>query len=524
MTLRLPACAAALLLASTALADEPLVDRAIDTQLVHPVLSPTGAIAVDAPAAAEPFTLTLGAAWQLEHEPLGYAIEGGASGAAIAQRQTLHLGASFAAGERTTLYLRGSGVMMDPGDLELVAPAQLTALGDVSLGVKGAWLQLERLALGPAVTVWLPVGSADSWVAERSLRYAPTLLASYGGERVGVLANLGLLARVEVDSGADFVASPELCTGVAGYLNATPWLGGLMELGSRHGLVQFMKPGAENPLEIKGGLRLRAGAWGQVDLVGGTGLTRGYGTSDLRVLVSVMGLAPLRRTPEPTLEVAAPAPIVAPPPPVEEPPQVVVAPPAPLRASIEHGRVRLQAPIAFEPGTASLLPESEPLVHDLAELIHAYPQIELLVIEGHADDLGSAAADFELSLRRGRVVFERLVTQAVPPARVSYRGMGSADSGAEGAPRGVDLLIARVRPLQQGEAPWTGDDVLLPWSGEAVAAVPPGKLKLGEDAHPVLDEQPVPDRLPEDQIPSGDSFRDALDDDYDPEPTPQEAP
>jgi outer membrane protein OmpA-like peptidoglycan-associated protein len=523
MTHRLAACVTVALAASTAYADEPIVDRAIDTQLVHPALSPTGAIAVDAPTAAEPYTLTMGAAWQFERQPLSYAIEGGATGPVIAQRQTLHLGASFAAGERTTLFLRGSGARMEAGDLELVAPAQAVALGDVALGVKGAWLERERLALGPAVTVWLPVGDAESWVSERSLRYAPTLLASYGGERAGVLANLGLLARVEVDSGADFVASPELCTGVAGYLQATPWLGGLVELGSRHGLVHFLQPGAENPAEIKGGLRLRAGSWGQVDLLGGTGLTQGYGTSDLRFLVSVMGHAPLRRERQPEPDLAVSAPVVAPPPPVEVPVPVVVPPPAPLRASIEHGRVLLQAPIAFEPGTASLLPDSEPLVRDLAELIHAYPQIELLVIEGHADDLGSAAADFELSLRRGRVVFERLVTQAVPPGRVSYRGMGSADPGAAAAPRGVDLVIARVRPLQEGEAPWSGDDVLLPWSGEAVAAVPPGDRKLGEDAHPVLDEQPVPDTLPGDVIPSGDSFRQALDDDYDPEPTPQEA-
>jgi outer membrane protein OmpA-like peptidoglycan-associated protein len=522
VSLRLPAGVTALLVASSALADETIVDRSVDTQLVHPALSATGGVVVDSPLAGQPLALTLAATWQHEQRPLGYTIEGGASGAAIAQRQTLHVGASFAASERTTVFLRGSGALLEAGDLALVAPARSMALGDLALGVKGAWLEREHLALGPSVTMWVPVGSDESWTAERSLRYAPSLLGVVGGERLGLLVNLGLLARVEVDSGADFVASPELCTGFAAYLDATSWLGGLAEISSRHGLSHFLQPGAENPVEVHGGLRLRAGEWGRVDLMGGTGLTRGYGTSESRFLVSVMGTAPLRRTssPEPYVPPPAPAVALSTPAPVEA---VILPAPAPLRASVEHGRVVLRAPIAFEPGTASMLPDSEPLVRDLAELIHAYPQIELLVIEGHADDLGSPAADFELSLRRGRVVFERLVSQAVPPARVSYRGMGSADPTTPGAPRGVDLLVASVRPLQEGRAPWSGDDILLPWSGEAVAAVPPGDRKLDADANPVLDEQAVPDGLPGDQIPSGDSFRQALDDE-EPEPASLEAP
>ncbi len=515
MTHRFPACVALLAAAPAALAEDPLVDRSIDTQLVHPVFSPTGAVAVDSPRAGEPMSLSLGAAWQVENRPLNYALEGGGSGAAIARRNTLHLGMSLAVSERSTVYLRGSGALLEPGDLDLVAPAQAMALGDLALGIKGAWFERGQLALGPGVTVWLPVGSDDSWAAERALRYAPSLLAAYGGDRVGVLLNLGVLARVQVDSGADFVASPELSAGLATTISPTAWLSGVAELGSRHGLVRFLEPGAENPVEFKGGLRLRAAGWGQLDLLAGTGLSKGYGTSDLRYLVSVTGHVPLRRDHPGPQPVAVVAPPPAAPEPVAEPEPVAVPAAAPQRAWVERGRALLESPIAFEPGSASLLPSSEPMVEALAQLMHAYPQIELLVVEGHADDLGSAAADFELSLRRSRTVFEGLVARAVPPSRVSYQGLGSADPQAAGAPRGVGLVIARVRPLQEGPAPWSPDDILLPWSGEAVAAVPPGDKLLGSDAHPILAREPIPSAQPVDQIPSGESFLQALDDETD---------
>jgi len=493
---------------AVALADEPLVDRSIDTQLVHPALSPDAAVVVDTPRAAQPMELSIGAAWQLERDPLRYQLDTGGGGAVISQRSTVHLGASLAVSERTTVYLRGSAAQLEGGDLAVVAPAQTLALGDVAVGVKGAWFERGPVALGPAVTLWLPVGSGDSWVAEDSFRYAPALLASVGGEHVEVLANLGMLARVEVDTGADFVASPELTTGAAVAVSATPWLGGLVEISSHHGLGHFMQPGAENPAELKAGLRLTHQRWGRVDLLGGTGLGQGYGASPMRLMVSVMGWAGLRH-PEPEPE---PVVIVPPPPvvPVEPapPPPVVVA--APRHAWVEHGRIVVDAPIAFEPGSATLLSDAEALLAEVAEVVLEYPQIELLVVQGHADDLGSLGADYELSLRRARVVFERLVLGSVRPARISYRGMGSADPDAGGAPRSVDLLITRVRPLQHGQADVDEQDILLPWSGDAIAAGFDGEKLLGVDGHPILEFELLPEPMLREEIPSKDVFRQAL--------------
>jgi len=517
-----PSLLVAAALASAGWAADPVVDRSIDTQLVHPALTPGAALVVDTPRGAGELQLAAGAAWQLEQDPLRYTLETGGSGAVVSSRNTLHLGASLAVTERTTVFLRASGAQLGAGDLDIVAPASALALGDLALGVKGSWVEQGPLAVGPAVGLWLPVGTTESWVSEDSLRYAPALLASLRWERLELLTNVGMLARVEVDSGADFVASPELSTGAALCASATPWLGGLVELSSRHGLGNFMKPGAENPVVLQGGLRLTSQRWGRVDLVGGTGLTQGYGVSPVRVMVSVVGWTGLRpEAPEPELSpvVAAPAPDPAPV--IEPAPAVEVAP---RRAWVEHGQLVLDAPIAFEGASATLTAASEPLLDEVARVVLDYPQIELLVVQGHADELGALGADYELSLRRARVVFEGLVERAVRPERISYRGMGSAVPDTAGAPRGVDLLVAKVRPLQQGAAPFDERDILLPWSGEAVVAGLPGDKLLGVDGHPILEVQVLPDEAPVDEIPTEDSFLQALDEHDALEPLREEAP
>ena len=236
-----------------------------------------------------------------------------------------------------------------------------------------------------------------------------------------------------------------------------------------------------------------------------------------------MGWTSLRR-PEPELE---PTVVVEPPPPVQPATpasQPVLPVAAPAKAWVEHGRIVLDAPIAFEPGSAILLPASLPLLSEVAAVVHDYPQIELMVVQGHADELGSLGADYELSLRRARVVFEGLVERAVRPERVSYRGMGSTQPQAPCGPRGVELIITRVRPLQAGRAPVEERDILLPWSGEALAAGVPGDKLLGVDGHPILEVQALPQPQQLDDIPSGESFRQALEEQDRLEPQSLEAP
>lgn len=491
-------------------AEEVAIDRSIDTQLVHPVFTAEGGLAVESPRAGEAYRVAAGASWQYERSPLDYYLNGERGGAAIEARTSVHLGAAVAVSERSTLWLRAWGAGHQGGDMAQVSPAQVFALGDLALGAKSSWLRRERFALGPSIAFWLPVGAEDSWVGERALRYAPALLASVGGERLELLGSLGAMARASVDSRGDFLASPELTAGAALRVSATPWLAGLVEASSRHGTENFMRAGAENPVELKAGLRLAHPQFGRLDVAAGTGSNHGYGASDLRLVVSLVGITPViggRRAH--TVDVQTPAAPVAAPVTQPEPPKPVAVQPAAV-ARVDRGRVVMDAPLAFEPGSATLLPESQALLPEVAGVILDYPQIELLVLEGHAHETGSAGTDFDLSLERARVVFEALVALSVRPGRLAYRGMGSAAPDGPAGAQGVDLIITHVRALQEGPAPRDDSAILLPWSGEALEARSAGHKLLGQDGHPILEDRPIPE-IRQDDLPSAESFEEALD-------------
>ncbi len=489
------------------------IDRSVDTQLVHPVIAAEAGVVVDSPLAGDAYRVATGVSWQYERQPLDYYLNGQLGGAAIVSRSSLHLGASVAVSPRSTFWVRAWGSQSEAGDMASVAPVQQLALGDLALGAKSCWVRREHFGLGPGIGFWIPIGSEDSWVSERSLRYAPAVLASLGGERLELLGNLGIMARAEVISGGDFLASPEVTAGAALRVSATPWLAGLVEASSRHGTGNFLRAGAENPVEVKAGVRLAHPRWGRMDLMAGTGLTHGYGASDLRLMVSLLGITPpLGGSGQPAVEVGPPPAVAArpdPSPPAAAPPAVLEVP---TSTRVERGHVVMDAPLAFEAGNATLLPDSRALLPEVAAVINAYPQIELLVVEGHADETGSAGSDFDLSLQRARVVFEGLVALSVRPGRLAYRGMGSAaPQGAAGA-RGVDLVITHVRALQEGPALDDGSAIVLPWSGDLVAAPVTGEKLLGQDGHPILVDRPVPEIDQGHDLPSAESFERALDD------------
>ncbi|MFH1465017.1 MAG: OmpA family protein [Pseudomonadota bacterium] len=499
-----------------AYAEDWTLDRSIDTQLVHPAPGPQAAVTVDDPRADLAGTVTAGLAWQYERAPLDYYLDGELGGAAIAWRQTVDLGVSVAVSRRGSLSLAASGALQEGGDLAAVAPASPLALGDVSLAWRSAWVDRPLFGLGPSLGVYLPVGTREAWFAERRARWAPALLVAWGGERLRLLGQTGFLTRASVDSGADLVAAPEIVLGAALLASATPWLGGLVEISSRHGLTGQGDAGGAHPAEVLGGLRLRAGRFGRLDLLGGTGIGHGYGAGDLRLMASVKGSGRPRRRGAPDL-VLVPSP---------NPPLVRALPePTPAvqprgAAWIDHGQLELAAAVAFEPGTATLLPDAKPLLAAVAALVNSFPQLELLVVEGHAAGAGSPAADYALSAERARVVFEQLVALSVRPARLAWRGMGDTDPAGLGGRDGADFVITRIRALQDGPVLDEGDPIVLPWNGEQVPAPVLGDGLLSPAGNPIL-RRVVPEGEAE-ALPSGATFRDAIEGD-EPDDAPEGA-
>lgn len=88
--------------------------------------------------------------------------------------------------------------------------------------------------------------------------------------------------------------------------------------------------------------------------------------------------------------------------------------------------------IYFKPGSAGLDAASTPLLTQVADIITRCPDLRIL-IGGHTDDIGSAAANLRLSERRAAAVAGFLQSRGIDPARISPVGFGESRPIADNA-------------------------------------------------------------------------------------------
>ncbi|HEY3441709.1 MAG TPA: OmpA family protein [Paludibaculum sp.] len=82
--------------------------------------------------------------------------------------------------------------------------------------------------------------------------------------------------------------------------------------------------------------------------------------------------------------------------------------------------------ILFDTASDRLKPESAPVIQSIAKGLDTNPNLKLL-IEGHTDSVGNAAANLELSRRRAEAVKAVLVAQfKVDAARLTTAGLGAS--------------------------------------------------------------------------------------------------
>jgi outer membrane protein OmpA-like peptidoglycan-associated protein len=520
------------------------MDRSLDTQLVQPVMMPGSLLVVDTPRVPIDSGFIGGAAWQVEHLPLEYFENTLPAGAAIAARNTLHLVAAYPLVGRVVLGGRWSAALMDPGVEPSVAPAHNLAAGDLGLFARLAMIQGERFALGPRLDLWLPVGTEDSWVSERAARYAPVLLAEVDLRVLRLHGSVGALLRSELATDWDFALDSELTLGLGARVPFGDEWSGLVELGSHHGMSNLMKPGAENPLEVKAGARWRSPTALVVDVAAGTAASHGYGAADFRLLVAVSRVVPppeREPEPEPVVVVAPPRRALVQ---VDEtlPDQKAEVAWKPEQlAQVHRGRIVIREPLQFELDTATLLPESVPTLEAVAKVMTDYPQIELLIIEGHASEEGSFEHNYELSNLRATAVYGALLEAGVRPERLSYRALGEIvpvapgdDEESRARNRRVEFHIVKVRDYLDVGPEYGGGMITLPWNGERVPEPRAGDKLLSAEAHPILlEEEYVDQPAPAETIPDQELFRPGFDDeepegdpseDQEPNEQPQEQP
>lgn len=108
-------------------------------------------------------------------------------------------------------------------------------------------------------------------------------------------------------------------------------------------------------------------------------------------------------------EAEAPAPVVAP-----EPPAPIV--------------ITLQSDTLFAFDKSVIRAEGrQQLDNEVIGKMKEYPQIELVLVTGHADRIGSDAYNMQLSQRRADAVKDYLVEQGVDPARIQTASKGESE-------------------------------------------------------------------------------------------------
>ncbi len=105
--------------------------------------------------------------------------------------------------------------------------------------------------------------------------------------------------------------------------------------------------------------------------------------------------------------------------------------------------------ILFATGKADLQPESRPVLKDIAATLKKYGDLKVL-IEGHTDNVGSAASNLALSDARAAAVKAALVSDyAVDGARITTKGLGDTKPAAPNGSAAGRAQNRRVEVVKQ---------------------------------------------------------------------------
>jgi OOP family OmpA-OmpF porin len=170
----------------------------------------------------------------------------------------------------------------------------------------------------------------------------------------------------------------------------------------------------------------------------------------------------LIRTPAPA---PAPAP-AAPPPPPPPPPAAAPAPaparpPAPAPAPAPQAqKITIASKALFDFDKAVLKPEGKrALDTEVISKIKEITKLELVLVTGHTDRLGSQAYNQKLSERRAATVRDYLASQGVPKDKIETLGMGKTQPvpGVRCEQKNRKELIACLQPHRRVEVEVKGE-------------------------------------------------------------------
>lgn len=95
-------------------------------------------------------------------------------------------------------------------------------------------------------------------------------------------------------------------------------------------------------------------------------------------------------------------------------------------AELSGDRIVIKERVHFVNNEARLAPDAAPVLDNVADVLIANPQLKKVRVEGHTDNVGSDAANLQLSKDRAEAVVRYLVQQGIDPKRLMSEGFGAS--------------------------------------------------------------------------------------------------
>lgn len=346
---------------------------------------------------------------------------------ALDHRLTLDLGFSLSLFRRfqiafnlpITLYQR-LNLNANPNDIVYFPePYGPTGLEDLHFYVKGVFLDSDLLSswknknfsFGLGLVGDLSLPTSTSFNAGSSL---PTLGLKFVGhlryQRFLFALNFGALIEATEHLG-NYQTGPGILYGVGIQVETfRKSQGALFVLAEVNGKSHAPFDDSHNsPAEFLLALKGSYQKW-NFFLGGGTGLDRGYGAPVARVFVgATFAFVPTAKKVATSTATSIP---------------LESSPPLKPEIEIRGRKIEINQKTFLDFGQDSIRAEDYPILDQLAALLISRPDIQLVRIEGHTDDQGSAYFNQVLSLRRATTVRAYLVSKGIDPKRLIAEGFG----------------------------------------------------------------------------------------------------
>jgi len=86
--------------------------------------------------------------------------------------------------------------------------------------------------------------------------------------------------------------------------------------------------------------------------------------------------------------------------------------------------IKLKKQVHFQHDSAEILPDSQGIIEELADLMSKRPDIKNVEVQGHTDDTGAAAYNLRLSQSRAQAVVDAISSHGIDASRMTAKGYG----------------------------------------------------------------------------------------------------